>query len=374
MKKHEKTRKSTYNQKLYVWIAFLTCFFLVLIIVFFSGKIFAKDELEKSSDLEQEEYYENSYPIDIKEILQENSSDNVKEEMCAEQIDLEYQTRYEQNSELAKGSVQVLQEGRAGLTNVIVIKKYQNEELISEQKVAENMIKSPVDRIVQIGTGSGYTEAIKQGDEVYVVAQTLAVRLQPLENAEKICTLNEKDLLEVLKVEGDWLYISNHEMRGYVPSNCVTSKNPNQKESKKAQYTKQQLLQNLSFDMDLRKPSGLSLEQFKKVLSGDSNDKKSVLESAAEYFYYAEQQYQINGIFVASVAIHESAWGTSTIASHKKNLFGYGAVDSNPYGGSYSFETYAEGIDLIARVFVKYYLNPAGTTIYDGTVASRKVL
>ena len=54
----------------------------------------------------------------------------------------------------------------------------------------------------------------------------------------------------------------------------------------------------------------------------------------------------------------------------KKNLFGYGAYDSNPYGGAYSFGTYAEGIDLVARMLVKYYLNPAGTIIYEGEVAS----
>lgn len=54
----------------------------------------------------------------------------------------------------------------------------------------------------------------------------------------------------------------------------------------------------------------------------------------------------------------------------KKNLFGYGAYDSNPYGGSYSFNTYAEGIDLVARVLVKNYLNPKGTEIYDGQTAT----
>ena len=54
------------------------------------------------------------------------------------------------------------------------------------------------------------------------------------------------------------------------------------------------------------------------------------------------------------------------------NLFGYGAYDSNPYGGAYSFSSYNEGIDLLARVFVKYYLNPAGTQIYDGNIANGK--
>lgn len=70
--------------------------------------------------------------------------------------------------------------------------------------------------------------------------------------------------------------------------------------------------------------------------------------------------------------IHESGWGTSTISKNKKNLFGYGAIDSNPYGGAYSFDTYAEGIDLVSRVFVKYYLNPPGMVIYDGSATDGK--
>ena len=123
--------------------------------------------------------------------------------------------------------------------------------------------------------------------------------------------------------------------------------------------------------MALNKPSGLSLEQFKKVLT-DSKDVNNIFSENAEYFYYIEQQYNINGIFVAAIGLHESAWGTSKIAQNKKNLFGYGAYDSSPYSSSYSFDTYAEGIDLIARVLVKYYLNPNGTSIYNGEIASGK--
>ena len=127
----------------------------------------------------------------------------------------------------------------------------------------------------------------------------------------------------------------------------------------------------LSFEMALNKPSGFSLEQFKIALS-DSKDVNRVFEQNAEYFYYIEEQYSINGIFVASIGIHESAWGTSHIAKNKYNLFGYGAYDSNPYNGAYSFSSYSESIDLLARVLVKYYLNPKGTLIYDGQVASGK--
>ena len=120
--------------------------------------------------------------------------------------------------------------------------------------------------------------------------------------------------------------------------------------------------------MALNKPSGLSLEQFKKVLV-DEKDKNKIFQDNAEYFYYVEKQYNINGIFVASIGIHESAWGTSKISIDKKNLFGYGAYDSNPYNGAYNFTEYSESIDLLARVFVKYYLNPKGTSIYDSEKA-----
>ncbi len=127
----------------------------------------------------------------------------------------------------------------------------------------------------------------------------------------------------------------------------------------------------LSFDMSLNKPSGLTIEQFKKVLT-DNKDVNKIFENNSDYFYYIENEYNINGIFVASIGIHESAWGTSKIAKNKYNLFGYGAYDSNPYNGAYSFSSYSESIDLLARVLVKYYLNQKGTLIYDGQVASGK--
>lgn len=99
-------------------------------------------------------------------------------------------------------------------------------------------------------------------------------------------------------------------------------------------------------------------------------DSNKIFEQNAEYFYYIEKQYNINGIFVAAIGIHESNFGKSQISLDKKNLFGYGANDSNPYNNAYDFSDYSEGIDLIARVLTKYYINPAGTKIYDGQVAT----
>ena len=174
----------------------------------------------------------------------------------------------------------------------------------------------------------------------------------------------------------DWLYISSNESNGYIPANCITNINPNGTNVDFTNdintYTKDVLISKLNFNMNLNNPSGFSLEQFKKVLGRQAADKNNVFNENAEYFYYAEKQYNINGIFLAAVGIHESAWGTSRISLDKKNLFGYGAVDSNPYGGAYTFNTYSEGIDLLARVFVKYYINPDGTRIYNGNIANGK--
>ena len=230
---------------------------------------------------------------------------------------------------------------------------------------------------VEIGTAN-YTSnyKVKVGDTLYVTSDRLSVMFEPNEQSEKLATLSKNDEIKLLQIDGEWYKIKNNITQGYVRAECTTYLNPNQKleeESNTSQdtgasKTKQQLISTLRFDMALNKPSGLSLEQFKKVLS-DSKDTNKIFEKNAEYFYYIEKQYNINGIFVAAVGIHESAWGTSKIATSKMNLFGYGAYDSNPYNGAYHFSNYSECIDLIARVFVKYYLNPKGTEIYGGEKA-----
>lgn len=42
------------------------------------------------------------------------------------------------------------------------------------------------------------------------------------------------------------------------------------------------------------------------------------------------------------------------------------------YASAYSYNGYVTGIDMIARVLVKHYLNPKGTSIYNGEEATGK--
>ena len=346
--------------------------FIIGITALFLRKIFFLEAQPVYASTESYEIVTNKNPINIENILEENTSSKIEEEMTLEEIDLEYTTEYRNNDALPTGTIQVVQEGRDGRQNAIIIKKYENGELISEELVSENLIKAAVNKIVEVGTGAGVNNYIARvGDIVYVTSSLLAVRLEPNADSEKLATLKKGTEVKIQKIDGDWLYISSKEQNGYVASNCITNINPNNPIISDNQET-QNNIKGLDFNMNLNIPSGFTIEQFKKVLCGQPQDTNGVFAVNAEYFYYAEKQYNINGIFLASVAIHESGFGTSKISLDKKNLFGYGAVDSNPYGGAYSFNTYAEGIDLLARVFKKYYLNPEGTVIYDGNVANGK--
>ena len=354
-----------------ITIVALICVFCIAVALMISSKktvyALAEEKQVQADDLKSE--------IDVMNLLADNTKTAYREEYISEQIDLEYITTYEENSNLPKGMVQVLQEGRDGLQIVTTKKVYEGETLVREEEASRKIIKSAVNKIVQVGTGkykSNYK--IQVGDTLYVTPDTLGIYVSPDKTAEKMMTLNQDVSVQLLEKTGEWYKISYEYYTGYAPANCFTYLKPKsqltQDIGEETTYSKQQLLSKLSFDMDLTNPSGFTLEQFKQVLSGNSQDKNKIFENNAEYFYYAEKQYGVNGIFIAAVGIHESGWGTSSICLNKRNLFGYGAYDSSPYGSAYSYNDYSESIDLIARVFAKYYLNPAGTQIYDGNIAS----
>ena len=352
----------------------------ILYIVIFYNFYFANNDVyakEATSSIESIEI-SNAKNVNLNEIIEENSNQGKKEEFYTEEEDLEYLTTYRNNPSLPKETIQVIQEGREGKQEVTKKRTYENGKILSEEIVNTKITKGAINKIVEIGTGnykSNYN--VKVGDKVYVTSDRLSVMLEPDENSQKMYTLSQNEELKVLEITGKWYYVSFGTKKGYVKKEATTyidinAKNEeNSKNSSTSQKSKSELISNLNFNMALNKPSGLSLDQFKKILT-DDKDKNGVFESNAEYFYYIEKQYNINGVFVAAVGIHESGWGTSKISLEKYNLFGYGAYDSSPYNSAYDFANYSESIDLIARVFVKYYINPVGTSIYSGEKASGK--
>ena len=81
MKKHEKTQIRIEDGKLYMCMAFLMCFFFALIFTFFGGRILAEDGMEASANPVEEVYDKNQNPIDLEQILAENTDGNVQEQI-----------------------------------------------------------------------------------------------------------------------------------------------------------------------------------------------------------------------------------------------------------------------------------------------------
>lgn len=308
----------------------------------------------------------NAEKVNIEEIIENNVQKN-KEQIITEQEELEYITEYKNNKDLPIGVMQVQQEGRTGIQQITIKRTYDDQQEYQDELINSIIIKAPVNKIVEIGTAKNkVTYEITKGSNAYITSDRADIMREDTLDSSKITTLSKNTEIKVLDISDNWCKISVDGQVGWVKSENLTSLNPNE-----SYPDKTNTVAKLEFNMTLNKPSGLTLEQFQKVLT-DSKDTNKIFSENAEYFYYIEKQYNINGLFVAAIGIHESAWGTSKIAQNKKNLFGYGAYDSSPYSSSYSFTSYSEGIDLIARVLVKHYLNQNGTAIYGSEKATGK--
>ena len=355
-------------------VVFLASIIIVLNIIVFYAYFFQKDEVyaKETNANVQNVKISNASVLNVEEIMNKNAEEAQQDEYYVEETELEYITKYQQNEQLPTGVMQVIQEGRNGKQEITTKRSYKNGEVVLEEQISSKITKASINKIVEVGSGKGRsTYKVKVGDTVYVTSDRASVMTEPSEEAQKIATLTKGMDVKIVVIENGWYKISGQGVDGYIKGENTTYINPNAKYEGNINNNLENKnnIQSLRFDMALNKPSGLSLEQFKKVLT-DSKDKNNIFKNNAQYFYYIEQQYNINGLFVAAVGIHESNWGTSKIAQNKHNLFGYGAYDSNPYNGAYQFTNYSESIDLIARVFVKYYLNPKGTSIYGGEKAA----
>ena len=161
----------------------------------------------------------------------------------------------------------------------------------------------------------------------------------------------------------EWCKVSYDNIEGYVKTSNLTSAFTTPSIIEKNRI--QRILIKVNIDIELNRSN-----DYKRIFTNLPNDTNKIFENNYTSFYNAEKKYNINGIFLASIAIHESNWGTSEIAQTKKNLFGYGSYDSTPLTSSFEFTDYSEGIETVAKSLVKYYLNPSGTKIYDNETAA----
>lgn len=105
---------------------------------------------------------------------------------------------------------------------------------------------------------------------------------------------------------------------------------------------------------NLTTPSNLTGEQLDKALEGTG------LAGLGSAFAEAEQKEGVNALFIAGIAVHESAWGTSDFARNRNNLFGYQAYTNNPNSAA-SFSSKRECILVVAHALKTNYLTKGGS-------------
>lgn len=88
-------------------------------------------------------------------------------------------------------------------------------------------------------------------------------------------------------------------------------------------------------------------------------------DNDAQNIFNAQQQTGMSALAILGIGALESGWGTSAIAKAKGNLWGYGAVNSNPMGGAKDFRQ--NGALGFAQAYMKDYYNGYGSHSINST-------
>lgn len=109
-----------------------------------------------------------------------------------------------------------------------------------------------------------------------------------------------------------------------------------------------------------RTKTTFTADDFNKRVNAILDGGTSKMSNTGAYFICNQNDNASNASLMFGVAANESAWGQSSIAKNKNNLFGHGAVDNNPYYGATGYKSVSDSIKYHAEVYVdKGYTNPA---------------
>lgn len=85
-----------------------------------------------------------------------------------------------------------------------------------------------------------------------------------------------------------------------------------------------------------------------------------------------QNTYGVNALLMSGIAANESAWGTSSIARSKNNIFGLNAVDSSPGASADTYSTVDACVKNFAEGWMsKRYLNPNNWSYYGGFLGNK---
>lgn len=110
-----------------------------------------------------------------------------------------------------------------------------------------------------------------------------------------------------------------------------------------------------------RTTADFTAEEMNAYIASKTTKETSKMLNTGSLFIAAQNSYGSNAALMYGLAINESAYGNSSIAQNTNNLFGHGAVDSNPYYGATGYTSVEAGINYHAEYFVSRQYTDAKT-------------
>ena len=362
--------KSSNSASTYIYYAdkkinwFFIIFLVILIVLWclFGIKVYTDlssvnvldDSLNSSNS--NLEYELNRNSINLKNLTSDNSSLKKYKVQVIEEKEIEFETTKNEKNDLPLGEEIVIQEGRNGTEDVSFVRTFEKDTMINELVLERKTTLDFVPKLVDVGT-SQFLANIKAhiGDTLYLNSNSPLYSSKE-ENSNALFEIKEYLDVKLLElVSEDLCKVSFNGIDGYISADKLTSSTvyPAIVE----QNRKQKILLKLNNSMPINVSSGLTSNDFKKVLSNLPNDTTSAFKNSYYSFYTAEQNYKVNGIFLVAFMIKETSWGTNI-----QSLFEKLSIPESEYN-NYSF---TDSINILAEKLVKDHINPAGISIYGG--------
>jgi len=116
--------------------------------------------------------------------------------------------------------------------------------------------------------------------------------------------------------------------------------------------------------LNIHMPSGVTAAQIDAAIANYEikNNKDSVFHGMGQTFINVGNAAGINPLIMTAMAIHESGWGTSSLAKHKYNIFSVAAYDDSAYDSAYTFTSAEEAIRYQADFLNKSYIESPYST------------
>ena len=123
--------------------------------------------------------------------------------------------------------------------------------------------------------------------------------------------------------------------------------------------------------LPMRSTTAYSSSEMKSMINSKVSSSSKMYNSGSS-FVTNQNTYGVNALLMAGIAANESAWGTSTIAKEKNNLFGLNAVDESPYASADKFKSVSYCIQDFANGWLSQgYLYPKDWRYYGAFLGNK---